>query len=178
MENNRRSIVLMGSARIEGNTSRAVEEFCKTAQSDVEVVNMARLSIMPFEYGRHDDRDDFRSVIREMLKSQDIVFATPVYWYSMSGYLKTFFDRMTELITDPRGRASGRGLAGRHMWVLATGTGAELPPGFAKPFELTAAYLDMVWQEAFYCRSPDGESLDSVGMAGARLLAEAVDSRV
>ncbi len=28
-----------------------------------------------------------------------LIFATPVYWYSMSGIMKVFFDRITDLLT-------------------------------------------------------------------------------
>jgi multimeric flavodoxin WrbA len=78
-----------------------------------------------------------------MLACEHVVFATPVYWYAMSGIMKTLFDRLTDLPLDEASRPTGRALAGRHTWLLATGTGEAPPPGFHEPFVRTAAYFGM-----------------------------------
>ncbi|MEY2535355.1 MAG: hypothetical protein QOF29_3265 [bacterium] len=45
--------------------------------------------------GRCTIDDGYERLLRERVLSADgIVFATPVYWYGVSGQLKTFFDRM------------------------------------------------------------------------------------
>lgn len=151
-----RVAIVMGSARGDGNTASAVFHLVRQLGARAEVADLSALGITPFDYGRHDDRDDFRSVIEMMLASQHIVFATPVYWYAMSGAMKVFFDRLTDLLLDPASRQTGRALAGRHVWLLATGTDDGLPTGFHEPFQRTSAYFDMVWREAFYCRAAKG----------------------
>ena len=102
-----------------------------------------------------------------MLTSEHIVFATPVYWYSMSGTMKGFLDRLTDLLLDRDNREVSCALAGRNVWLLATGTDDCLPSGFHVPFEQTAAYFGMVWRQAFYSQSVKGAPLTAAGLSEA-----------
>ncbi len=43
------------------------------------------------------DDDDFNKLGEKMLESHGLVFATPVYWYGVSGVLKNLLDRMTSM---------------------------------------------------------------------------------
>lgn len=169
-----RVTIVVGSARGDGNTACAVDHLVQQLGNDITVIELAMLAIEPFDYSRHDDRDDFRSVIHLMLESEHIVFATPVYWYAMSGTMKTFFDRLTDLLHDPECRQLARALAGRNTWLLATGTDECLPFGFHEPFERTAAYFGMVWQQAFYARSIKGAALTSESLSQAKRLASLI----
>ena len=46
-------------------------------------------------HGRCTIDDGMEALLRErVLEADGIVFATPVYWYGVSGQLKTFFDRL------------------------------------------------------------------------------------
>jgi len=170
-ENARRITIVMGSARGDGNTASAVLHLSQRLGCEVNVVDLSISAVGPFDYSRHDDRDDFRSVVGMMLASQHIVFATPVYWYSMSGAMKVFFDRLTDLLVDPDSRKIGRALAGRNVWLLATGTDDRLPSGFHEPFARTAAYFGMAWREAFYSRSIKGTPLSAASLAEVEKLA-------
>lgn len=169
-----RTTIIMGSARGDGNTASAVLHLSKKIGSRADVADLSALTVGPFDYARHDDRDDFRSVIRMMLASEHIVFATPVYWYSMSGTMKGFFDRLTDLLVDPDNRKIGRALAGRNVWLLATGTDDRLPPGFHEPFAQTAGYFGMVWRQAFYSRSVKGAPLTAASLSEAGKLASLI----
>ena len=146
----------MGSARSNGNTRRAADRLLDELGGSGTFVDLSTTAIKPFAYGGAPDRDQFLSVVHQMLAHQHIVFATPVYWYSMSGLMKTMFDRLTDLLTNEAYRPLGRSLAGRDVWVLATGTDEQLPNGFEEPFVRTAAYFDMVWKDVFYVRSLKG----------------------
>lgn len=166
--------VILGSARSDGNAAKLVERLSENLGEQAKIFDLSKLIIEQFKYERYDDRDDFRSVIVMMLQSQHIVFATPVYWYSMSATLKVFFDRLTDLLHDPIDRISGRSLAGRNVWLISTGTDEGLPPGFDVPFARTAAYFDMVWRQAFYARSIRGEPLSPGSLAEADKLASLI----
>lgn len=144
------TIIVQGSARADGNTSAAVERV-RNIISEIQIVHLCALDIQPFTYGE-PALDDFRGVIDDILKCQKIVFATPVYWYAMSGLMKALFDRLTDIISNPATRRLGRALAGRDVWLLATGTDDELPQGFSEPFRRTCSYFDMQWQGEFYIR--------------------------
>jgi len=57
----------------------------------------------------YDSKDDVRAVFQKMAKADIIIYATPVYVFSMSGLLKTFIDRMyaTGDVSDLRLSESG-----------------------------------------------------------------------
>ncbi len=41
-----------------------------------------------------------KKILNKVLKSDIIIFSTPLYWYSMSASLKLFIDRWTESLRD------------------------------------------------------------------------------
>jgi hypothetical protein len=74
-------LVILGSARPDGKTRRAVEiAFPKNAN----LVVLSRHHIGGYDYVHSNDDDDFRLVVDAILKNERIVFATPVYWYAIS----------------------------------------------------------------------------------------------
>jgi multimeric flavodoxin WrbA len=85
---------------------------------------------------------------------QHLIFATPVYWYAMSGLMKVFFDRLTELITTSK--PLGRAMKGKCCYLISCGTDAELPPGFDVPFRLTAKYFEMEFVSSHYLQIKAG----------------------
>jgi hypothetical protein len=66
----------------------------------------------------------------------------------MSAPLKIFFDRFTDLTENLK--PHGKALAGKPVWLIATGTEAELPEGFEVPFRRTAEYFAMRYCGGFY----------------------------
>lgn len=173
-ERTRRITLISGSARTDGHTGALVAYLSGKLGARAQHVDLSTLTVAPFDYARHDDRDDFRSVVTMMLESQDIVFATPVYWYAMSAPLKAFFDRLTDLLLDPVDRTSGRALAGRSVWLLATGADRSMPPGFEVPFKRTARYFRMVWRQSFYVEWTSGTPLPPAGRAEMDKLANLI----
>jgi len=79
-----------------------------------------------------------------MARADVIVFASPVYWYSMSAQMKTFFDRLTDL-TGGDLKPVGKSLAGKTMFVIAAGGSPATPDSFVRPFADTAGYFNMRW---------------------------------
>lgn len=112
------------------------------------VVEIANYNIAPYDYQYRNQDDDFLPLVKQLLEFDKLVFATPVYWYAMSSQLKTFFDRLSDLVRVEK--EVGRALAGRETYLVASGTEEELPSGFEKPFGLTSKYLDMTYCGAFY----------------------------
>lgn len=145
-------LAILGSARGDGHTLALLE--LVLGGRDAARIDLRDLQIQHYEYERPLDRDDFAAVAHAMLQHDVIVFATPVYWYSMSGRMKTLFDRLTDLVTVRKDL--GRKLAGRTVFVVACGSEEALPDGFEVPFRETAGYLHMGYGGAFYAPVADG----------------------
>jgi hypothetical protein len=147
-------VTIIGSARGDGPATRLADAVL--AGRDSPRIDLSALRIRDYEYGRAIEGDDFLSVAEVLTRADAVLFVTPVYWYTMSGVLKRFFDRLTDFVTVRK--PLGRRLAGRSVWVAACGSDPTFPEGFEVPFRETAAYLDMIYRGALYVRMQDGES--------------------
>ncbi|RDV16341.1 NADPH-dependent oxidoreductase [Pontibacter diazotrophicus] len=146
MEN--KPIAILGSARRESDTKKLVEVLFP--ENTVKVLDLLDYHVCPYSYsGQYPAADQFLQVMEEILLHKQVIFATPVYWYAMSGLMKTFFDRLTDIITVQK--SLGRRLAGKETLLLAIGSDEELPPGFEKPFERTSDYFGMTYKACYYC---------------------------
>ncbi len=146
-------LVILGSSKSDGNTRKAVD--LVIAGHPVEVVDLSKLNISYYDYDNANVGDDFIPLAEKMLRHDPLILATPVYWYSMSGIMKTFVDRWTDLITVRKD--IGRKLKGKKIFLISTFAG-EFPAAFEDPFRLTSGYLDMDYAGC-YCRySGDDES--------------------
>ncbi len=92
-------------------------------------------------------------VVEQMLLHNVIILATPVYWYSMSGYMKVFFDRLTDVVSSQK--QLGRQLKGKRVGLLAISNSDALPEGFEIPFSNTAKYLGMNYLGCFFSSSKE-----------------------
>jgi multimeric flavodoxin WrbA len=63
----------------------------------------------------YDDKDDVKSVFDRMRKADIIIFATPVYIFSMTGLLKIFLDRINSTANKAEFRVSKSGLFFHHI---------------------------------------------------------------
>ncbi|MFJ7368026.1 flavodoxin family protein [Lysinibacillus sp. NPDC098008] len=85
------------------------------------------LHIEPIHDLRHDANgfqlieDDYDQVIEALLTSDVVVFATPIYWYSMSGIMKNMVDRFSQAIRDERFPELKEKLTTTEAIVLAVG---------------------------------------------------------
>ena len=135
-----RTIVIQGSSRGDGNTQKIVDFFIENTESTV--VNLSEKNIGHFDYEYKNQDDDFLPLIKDIALNYDtLIFATPVYWYSMSGMMKVFFDRISDLLTIHK--ELGRNLRGKHMGLITCSSGPEKIDTFPVPFKASANYLGM-----------------------------------
>lgn len=98
-------VVISSSPRRNGNSEILVDRFIEGAKSaghDVEKVVLSQYKMNPCiacEYCRkHENQcvqnDDANEVIDKIINSDVFVFATPIYFYSLSAQLKILIDRM------------------------------------------------------------------------------------
>lgn len=100
-------LVLCSSPRVLGNTEILAKEFVRGAEelgNEVEYVRLADKKIgfctgcrACAETGKCFQRDDMDDLIQKILSANVVVFATPVYFYTMSAQMKVFIDRLTPI---------------------------------------------------------------------------------
>ncbi|NJB84575.1 multimeric flavodoxin WrbA [Lewinella marina] len=135
-----KTLIVMGSARADGNTALAARSLKDSMGG--KIINLLDHRIAPFDYGNDYPIDDaFLSMIKRVVIYDRLILASPVYWYSMSGPMKQFLDRFTDLLTYHKDL--GRRLRGKELGVLSCSGDATVNPGFYEPFRLTADYLGM-----------------------------------
>jgi multimeric flavodoxin WrbA len=130
--------IILGSARIDGGAQELVNKLNQSTDWDVIDLNDYRMGHYRYD-GVYAD-DDFLDLAKRLITSYDtFIFVTPVYWYAMSGIMKVFFDRLTDLITIEKDW--GRKLRGKKMAVATCSHGDNLGDAFWLPFSETARYL-------------------------------------
>ncbi|MBS4193144.1 flavodoxin family protein [Bacillus sp. FJAT-49705] len=96
----------IGSSRTESNSELLSDAVLKGIKH--QKVYIKDLSIQPIEDLRHTKTgfqtvdDDYDQVIKVFMENDVIIFATPIYWYSMSGIMKNMIDRLSHAIRDER----------------------------------------------------------------------------
>ncbi|MGC6430773.1 MAG: flavodoxin family protein [Jejuia sp.] len=134
------TVIIQASSRSDGDTSKVVQYVA--SKYDIYVINLKTKSIGHYDYDYNNEDDDFLELITEIIKKYDIlIFATPVYWYSMSGILKVFFDRISDLLRIHKD--TGRKLRGKRMAMISISNHDDLKEGFTMPFMESANYLGM-----------------------------------
>ena len=135
------TLIIFASAREQGNT-RKIAQLVQD-KTGADFLNINDLDISPYDYQHRNHEDAFIPTFEKIVTYQNLIFITPVYWYSMAGPMKIFFDRMTDLLTIRKDL--GRSLAGKRMAAICCSSDEEAYPGFFMPFARTADYLDMIY---------------------------------
>jgi len=135
-----KGVIILGSSRSQGNTNKIVTLLQK--HTGFDCIDLKTKNIGSFDYEFQNKEDDFLPLLRSIVQNYDtIIFATPVYWYAMSGILKNFFDRITDCMTTEK--ELGRQLRGKNTGMISCGSSPELKTGFTMPFVESAHYLGM-----------------------------------
>lgn len=134
-------LVILGSARSEGNTKEVINKLM--GNKSFEFIDLNQYQINGFKYHTIQE-DDFIPVINNVTQAEKIVFATPVYWYTMSYVMKIFIDRCSELLT--KYKTKGKKLRNKSFYLVSTSSGQLLPEGFETPFRGFAMYFDMIFK--------------------------------
>jgi multimeric flavodoxin WrbA len=142
-----KTLIILASNRKESNTEKFVKEIY--GDNPYQLINLLDYKISPYSYtGKYSTDDGFNDIINVMKEYDDYVFATPVYWYSMSGLMKTFLDRLTDLTAEHK--ETGKSLKGKSASVIIAGSDLQLPIGFEVPFISTAQYFGMIFKGYVY----------------------------
>ena len=100
-------IVISTSLRQGSNSDMLAEKFVEGAQAagnDVEKISLVGKNIQfckgcmaCHKLGRCVIKDDVNDIMAKVLKADVICWATPIYYYEMSGQMKTLIDRMNAM---------------------------------------------------------------------------------
>jgi len=138
----KKTVIILGSARSKGHTYSLCRVLSQT--HTIKIIDLKQKNIGHFDYEFKNQEDDFIALIRQIIDDYDqIIFASPVYWYSMSGRMKVFFDRISDLLINEK--ELGRKLRGKEMAVISCSSDAGINAGFYMPFRESAAYLGMTY---------------------------------
>lgn len=164
--------VVLGAARQAGETRHAVDIAFPSGSINLTVLSEHHIG--GYDYAHANADDDFLTIVDAMQTAKTVVLATPVYWYAMSAPMKIFFDRLSDLLETSKER--GRKMAGRDVWLIASGADTALPDGFEVPFSRTAQYFNCSYRGAAYLYTgddPDTRQLSEAALAafGQKVLA-------
>ena len=104
--------LLNASPNKEGNSLQLAKKFL--SGEDYETLHLVDYYIE--QYGQKSDQDQFFQVY-DLIKQTDVlVFTSPIYWWSFSGLLKTFLDRVADVPYPPTE------LRGKQVFFLLQGS--------------------------------------------------------
>lgn len=139
---NTNTIIILGSSRSQGDTRKAVDFIIENRGH--ALVDLNEHAISYYDYDHENAADDFLPLMENIIEKYDrIIFATPVYWYTMSAVMKTFLDRISDLLTIRK--ELGRKLRGKSMGLISVSGDDDLDYDFEMPFRLSAEYLGMTY---------------------------------
>ncbi|MEU2554787.1 flavodoxin family protein [Streptomyces sp. NPDC014684] len=149
----RRFLFVLGSARLDGNTELLARAAAEQLPGDVEQrwIRLTEHPLPDFTDLRHDT-DHVRPapdtpaglLLDATLAATDLVIASPLYWYSVSGHTKRYLDHWSAWLRTPD-IGFKEAMAGRTLWGVSVR--ADREPSVSDPLVGTlnnsAAYLGM-----------------------------------
>jgi NAD(P)H-dependent FMN reductase len=150
----RSTIALFSSSRRLGNTRQLMDRIA--LELNIEVADLTSLRISPYDNDHANRNDDFEPLMKHVLTHDQVIFATPIYWYAVSPAMKIFLDRFSDLLELPDLLSEGRTLRGKNAYVLCTSIGEEPSAEFMGAFRETFRYLGMRFGGAVHINCRDG----------------------
>jgi multimeric flavodoxin WrbA len=147
-------IALFSSSRRNGNTGQFMDRIA--TELDIEVVDLATKRISAYDYEHRNRDDDFEPLMTRILGFERVIFASPVYWYSVSPQMKVFLDRIADFLELPDLLSQGRRLRGKAAYVVCTSVYTEAPKSFLEAFIDTFDYLGMKFAGIGHANCSDG----------------------
>jgi multimeric flavodoxin WrbA len=139
----------VSSPRKNGNSTilgQQIADGAKAGGAKVDVVNLSKMDIRPCmacdKCHAGDEqlcvmKDDMQKLYKKIIEADAIIFASPIYFFTMSAQMKLLMDRCYAL-----GGPSGYALAGKKMAVALT-------YGDIDPFRSGAVNALRTFQDAF-----------------------------
>lgn len=152
----RNFLFLLGSSRSGGNTetlTRAAAD-ALPAHDRQHWLHLDDLALPPFTDGRHvgdgttPPAEGAVKIVQDAtLAATDIVIASPLYWYSVSGSVKNYLDYWSGWIRSPGLDFRAR-MAGKRLWGVTVMSDSDhsVAEPLAGTLSSTGRFLRMDWQ--------------------------------
>jgi multimeric flavodoxin WrbA len=150
------TIALFSSSRRSGNTGQFMDRIA--SELAIEVVDLAKLRLSPYDYDHRNRDDDFEPLMERVLSREQVLFATPIYWYAVSPAMKVFLDRISDFLELPDLLPKGRKLRGKNALIVCTSICEEPSPAFISAFRETFDYLGMKFGGVAHINCENGYS--------------------
>ncbi|WP_339387926.1 NAD(P)H-dependent oxidoreductase [Vibrio caribbeanicus] len=148
-----KSLVIFSSANPKGNTAKLIEHLATNI--DLEIINLDQCKISPYRYDNQYEADDFYRIFEKILESDNLIFASPTYWYSVTAPMKAFFDRMTELTDKAELKPKARALAYKRAFILTTSGRNQICPIFETFFAEICKYFKMEYRSSLHAKQDE-----------------------
>ncbi len=148
-----KTAIIFHSANPNGNTRRLMEAANETLGAEVYMLD--DYNVTPYDYEGRNLDDDYFPLWRELLGYDHLVFASPVYWYAVTGPMKIFFDRFVDLMEKGDDGDMGRRLRGKTASIIATGYSPEVNDSFLDMIVESVKYLGMSYESILYACCED-----------------------
>lgn len=128
-----KTLILFGSARKEGNTKDLLNYLMEELEGEVEIIDAYRTEVTPCKDCRYcwhkrgcSIKDNMQEIYKKIDAADNIVIASPMYFHTVPGPLKTLIDRC---------QVYWAGMLRKDHAEIGTKKGAVLMCGGAPSFE-------------------------------------------
>jgi multimeric flavodoxin WrbA len=182
-------LFLVASARRDGNTETLARQAARSLPpgSAQTWLRLLDLTLPAFEDVRHSGdgtypapAGDLKTLFDATLAATDLVFVTPLYWYSVPAAAKLYLDHWSGWMRVPGADFKAR-MAGKTMWAVTVTSNEDTR--FVEPLlgtlKLSAEYMHMRWGGALlgYGNRPDDILRDANALAAAERFFASAASR-
>ena len=175
----RHFLFIVSSARIPGalgNTEWLAREAARhlPAGATRTWLHLNALELAEFEDRRHDigvypmPTGDTSRLLDATLEATDLVFVTPLYWYSFPNRLKRYLDHWSAWMRVEGLDFKGR-MAAKRVWAITTSGNREKTQPMFDSLALCADFLAMQWQGPLWGQggAPGAVEKDAAAVAAA-----------
>ena len=148
------TVAVFSSSRSNGNTGKLLASVASNIS--IDTIDLSEHTFSDYDYEYENQGDDFLSLIDKVLGYENIIFASPVYWYSVTPAMKKFLDRISDLLELPHLLDTGRRLRGKTAFVLCSSASKEASNSFISAFEETFRYLGMSYGGFIHANCDNG----------------------
>ncbi|MEU7999713.1 NAD(P)H-dependent oxidoreductase [Catellatospora sp. NPDC049111] len=173
-------LFLLAGARQGGNT----ETLARTAAAELPAhatqtwLNLRDLPLPPFDDIRHTGDGVYprpegpeKTLLDATLAADNLVIASPLYWYSVSASAKLYLDHWSAWLRVPGADFKAR-MRGKTLWTVSvlSSTDFSTADPLIGTLRLSAAYLGMTWGGALlgYGNRPDDILTDPEALTRAK----------